>query len=65
MGRFKRSSSIKSFLATDEKRKELVLQAFDTLFNQRDYAAAVEYWSSDYVQHSAHIPPGRERLIDI
>ncbi len=40
--------------------KALVLQAFDTLFNQRDYAAAERFWSPDYVQHSAHIAPGRE-----
>jgi hypothetical protein len=28
-----------------EKNKELVLEAFDTLFNQRDYIAAEHYWS--------------------
>ena len=40
-----------------EKNKALVLDAFDTLFNKRDYAAAEKYWSSDYIQHSAHIEP--------
>ena len=40
----------------------LVLQAFDTLFNKRDYAAALGFWSPDYIQHSAHIAPGREGL---
>ena len=29
----------------EEKNKELVLKAFDTLFNKRDYAAAERYWS--------------------
>ena len=28
-----------------EKNKALVLEAFDTLFNKRDYAAAERYWS--------------------
>jgi hypothetical protein len=29
-----------------EKNKELVLEAFNTLFNQRDHIAAEHYWSS-------------------
>lgn len=45
--------------------KELVLKAFDTLFNKRDYAAAVRFWSPGYIQHSAHIPPGREGLFNL
>lgn len=45
-----------------EKNKALVLEAFDTLFNKRDYAAAVRFWSPNYIQHSAHIGPGREGL---
>ena len=48
-----------------EKNKALVLDAFDTLFNKRDYAAAEKYWSPNYIQHSAHIPPGREGLFDL
>jgi predicted SnoaL-like aldol condensation-catalyzing enzyme len=47
------------------KNKELVLKAFDTLFNQRDYAAAERFWSPNYIQHSAHIPPGREGLFNL
>jgi predicted SnoaL-like aldol condensation-catalyzing enzyme len=43
-----------------ERNKALVLEAFDTLFNKRDYVAAERYWSPKYVQHSAHIAPGRE-----
>src|SRR5438046_6710310 len=45
-----------------ERNKALVLQAFETLFNQRDYVAAERYWSPTYIQHSAHIAPGREGL---
>ena len=48
-----------------EKNKALVLEAFDTLFNKRDYAAADRYWSSNYIQHSAHIEPGREGLFNL
>jgi predicted SnoaL-like aldol condensation-catalyzing enzyme len=48
-----------------EKNKALVLQAFDTLFNRRDYAKAERFWSPDYIQHSAHIAPGREGLFNL
>jgi predicted SnoaL-like aldol condensation-catalyzing enzyme len=49
----------------EEKNKRLVLKAFDTLFNKRDYAAAERYWSPNYIQHSAHIAPGREGLFNL
>ena len=49
----------------EEKNKALVLDAFDTLFNKRDYAAAETYWSPDYIQHSAHIEPGRDGLFNL
>ena len=48
-----------------EQNKALVLEAFDTLFNKRDYVAAERYWSPHYIQHSAHIGPGREGLFDL
>ena len=48
-----------------EKNKELVLKAFDMLFNKRDYTATEKFWSPTYVQHSAHIPPGREGLFSL
>jgi len=48
-----------------EKNKALVLEAFDTLFNRRDYAAAEKYWSPNYIQHSAHIEPGRDGLFNL
>jgi predicted SnoaL-like aldol condensation-catalyzing enzyme len=48
-----------------EKNKAIVLEAFDTLFNKRDYAAAKRFWSDRYIQHSAHIAPGRKGLFDL
>jgi len=48
-----------------ERNKALVLGAFDTLFNQRDYVAAEHFWSSKYIQHSAHIAPGRAGLFNL
>jgi predicted SnoaL-like aldol condensation-catalyzing enzyme len=52
-------------MGLEEKNKELVLKGFDTLFNKRDYLAAEKLWSPDYLQHSAHIPPGRAGLFDL
>jgi predicted SnoaL-like aldol condensation-catalyzing enzyme len=49
----------------EEMNKALVLEAFDTLFNKRDYKVAERFWSPDYIQHSAHIPPGREGLFNL
>ena len=45
--------------------KNFVLKAFDTLFNRRDYDTAATLWSPDYIQHSAHIPPGRDGLFNL
>ena len=50
---------------TEESNKALILEAFDTLFNKRDYKAAERYWSSNYIQHSAHIAPGRDGLFNL
>jgi predicted SnoaL-like aldol condensation-catalyzing enzyme len=49
----------------EEKNKALVLEAFDTLFNKRDYTAAERFWSPNYIQHSAHIEPGRDGLFSL
>lgn len=49
----------------ETRNKALVLEAFDTLFNKRDYAKAATFWSPDYIQHSAHIAPGREGLFNL
>ena len=50
---------------TPKENKELVLMALDTLFNKRDYEAARRYWSPTYIQHSAHIEPGRDGLFNL
>ena len=49
----------------EARNKTLVLKAFDTLFNKRDYKAAESFWSPKYIQHSAHIEPGREGLMNL
>ena len=48
-----------------EKNKVIVLKAFDTLFNKRDYTEAERFWSPNYIQHSAHIEPGRDGLFNL
>src|SRR5437016_427141 len=50
---------------TMNNNKDFVLAAFDTLFNKRDYDTAAKFWSPDYIQHSAHIPPGRDGLFNL
>ena len=45
-----------------ERNKTLLIKGFDVLFNQRDFAEAEKLWSPNYVQHSGHIPPGKEGL---
>jgi predicted SnoaL-like aldol condensation-catalyzing enzyme len=50
---------------TEEKNKALVLEAFDALFNKRDFETAKRFWAAGYIQHSAHIPPGREGLFEL
>jgi predicted SnoaL-like aldol condensation-catalyzing enzyme len=51
--------------SSPERNKAIVLEAFETLFNKRDYAAAERFWSPNYLQHSAHIAPGREGLFNL
>jgi predicted SnoaL-like aldol condensation-catalyzing enzyme len=50
---------------TPEQNKAIVLKAFDTLFNKREYEAASRFWSDTYIQHSAHIEPGRDGLFNL
>jgi predicted SnoaL-like aldol condensation-catalyzing enzyme len=49
----------------EARNKALALEAFDTLFNKRNYAAAERFWSPRYIQHSARIAPGREGLFEL
>src|ERR1700746_2950020 len=50
---------------TPEENKALVLEAFATPFTKRASAPAARFWSGRYIQHSAHIGPGREGLFDL
>jgi predicted SnoaL-like aldol condensation-catalyzing enzyme len=59
------NTTANNYTGLEEKNKALVLKAFDTLFNQRDYVAAEQYWSPKYIQHSAHISSGREGLFNL
>lgn len=52
-------------LTKEEKNKQIVREAFEAVFNQRDLNAFQKYWSPDYIQHSAHIPPGRNGLLEL
>src|SRR6204780_5755296 len=49
-------------LEHEARNKALVLEAFDALFNRRDFEAAERHFSPEYVQHSAGIGPGRDGL---
>jgi hypothetical protein len=42
-------------IGVGDANKALVLEAFEVLFNKRDYTAAARYWSDDYIQHSMQI----------
>ncbi len=52
-------------ITTEARNKAFVLEAFDALFNKRDYEAAERFWSPAYIQHSAHIAPGRAGLFEL
>ena len=52
-------------MAEAAQNRRLVLEAFDALFNKRDYASAEKFWSPHYIQHSAHIEPGRDGLFNL
>jgi predicted SnoaL-like aldol condensation-catalyzing enzyme len=48
-----------------QNNNAIVLEAFEILFNNRDYAAAERFWSPNYIQHSEHIEPGRDGLFNL
>jgi predicted SnoaL-like aldol condensation-catalyzing enzyme len=52
-------------ITTPQQNKETVLEAFETLFNKRDYETARHFWSDTYIHQSAHIAPGRDGLFDL
>ena len=43
--------------STEARNEAIVLEAFDTLFNKRDYGAAERFWSPNYVQHKPTLSP--------
>jgi predicted SnoaL-like aldol condensation-catalyzing enzyme/ketosteroid isomerase-like protein len=45
-----------------ERNKQMVLEAFDTLFNRKDYERASAFWAPGYIQHNPHFPDGRDGL---
>ena len=47
------------------ENKVIVLEGFETLFNRKDLVAAEHFWSPSYIQHSAHVPPGRTGLFEL
>jgi predicted SnoaL-like aldol condensation-catalyzing enzyme len=49
-------------MTQQEKNKQLVLNAFEAAFNRKDPDAFERYWSPNYIQHSAKIPPGRDGI---
>ena len=51
--------------AAEDGNRAFVLEAFETLFNERDFAAAQRFWSPVYIQHSAHVGPGRDGLFEL
>jgi predicted SnoaL-like aldol condensation-catalyzing enzyme len=51
--------------STPEQNKATVLEAFDTLFNKRDYATAERFSSDRYIQHRAQTAPGRGGLFAV
>jgi monoterpene epsilon-lactone hydrolase len=51
--------------ASEDANRALVIEAFDTLFNRRDYPGAEAFWSPEYIQRSAHIAPGRDGLFNL
>jgi hypothetical protein len=48
----------------EARKKAMVLEAFDTLGNKRDSAAAERLWSPSYLQQRAHSEPGREASLN-
>ena len=49
----------------EEKNKALVLEAFDTLFNKRDYSAAERYWSAELYPAQRTYPSGAGRSVQL
>src|SRR6266851_5310838 len=51
--------------STVAKNKAVVLEAFETLFNKRDYAAAERFLVTELHSAQRHIAPGRDGLFGL
>lgn len=51
--------------ALEDFNTKRALEAFDLLFNARDYEMAVRYWSPGFAQRAPPFPKGRHDLIDL
>jgi predicted SnoaL-like aldol condensation-catalyzing enzyme len=51
-------------ISSEATNKALVLVALDTLFNQREYCTAEQYWSPSLILHCAYMAPGRDGLFE-
>jgi predicted SnoaL-like aldol condensation-catalyzing enzyme len=49
----------------EDRKKAFVSEAFEALFNKKDYAGAERFWSPSCIQHSKHIRPGRDGLFGL
>jgi predicted SnoaL-like aldol condensation-catalyzing enzyme len=49
---------------TPDENKKIVLEAFDLLFNQKDFDDARRFWSPSYIQHNPLVSDGREALFE-
>jgi len=49
---------------TPEQNKQIVLKAFDALFNRKDFEGARRFWSPDYIQHNPLVSDGPQALFD-
>jgi predicted SnoaL-like aldol condensation-catalyzing enzyme len=56
---------LKVMQSREDQNKAKVFEAFDTLFNKKDYATAERFWADNCIQHSTHFPPGRDGLFDL
>jgi len=48
--------------SSPERNKAIVLEAFETLFNKRDYAAAERFWSELHPAQRTHSTRSRRSI---
>jgi predicted SnoaL-like aldol condensation-catalyzing enzyme len=60
-----RGEEIRDEQIHDPKKQGICPRSVRDLFNRKDFVAAEKFWSPNYIQHSAHIPPGRDGLFGL